>query len=186
MFHEKKYFRELLKSIRGHLSQEVVRKRLGVTYNVIYQWESGRVEPSWEQFVYYCTACKKDVGRALRESFRIDIEENEVNRLLTYILETYGSQQTLQHLGISKYTMSRLRRNQQVIRCDLLFGLMFFSGAPLFEFIEKLIGTERSQLLVPYLKYQRLKNFLATHDTLPNLCLHISQQLVAKKLDEKK
>lgn len=186
MFHEKKYFRELLQSIRGHLSQEVVRKRLGSNYNVLYQWESGRVEPSWDQFVEYCKACKKDVGRALRESFHIDIEEHESHRLLIYILETYPSTQAIQQLGLSKYSISRLRRNQQVVRCDTLFGLMFYSGAPVFEFIEKLIGVERSQLLIPYLKYQRLKMFLSTHEILPNLCMYISQQTVAKYTEANK
>ncbi len=50
----KKLTKELLKSLRGKLSQQDINQSFEFSFNQAYRWEAGITKISWDEFVDYC------------------------------------------------------------------------------------------------------------------------------------
>ena len=76
----------VVREIRGELSQGQINLRFGYTFNQVSKWETGKAHISWENFVKFCTICKKDMTHALQVSFDYSGEPQDHKALVQHIL----------------------------------------------------------------------------------------------------
>lgn len=61
--------RELVRAVRGKLSQAQLNRKLGYETNQLYRWEAGKRSISWVNFEKLTRACKVDLRKVLKREF---------------------------------------------------------------------------------------------------------------------
>lgn len=60
---------EILKSLRGDLSQRDLSSRLGFSFNQVGKWESGVTQIKWEDFIHVCEILQLPIEQHFRKLF---------------------------------------------------------------------------------------------------------------------
>ena len=58
---------QLLKAVRGPISQADISQKLGFSFNQVYRWEKGITKITWCQFAKLAKACNIDIDHALKQ-----------------------------------------------------------------------------------------------------------------------
>lgn len=133
---------ELVRAVRGRRSQAKINKKLGYSFNQIYNWESAHVQPSWIDFVRLCAVCGVDLKAVLSNLFSFQGDAAQCAELLRAIAPAYE----IKRIAAScKTSVSRVRRWTAGDSVPKLANILQLIDAVflLERFIELLVGPDR-------------------------------------------
>ncbi len=181
---------ELLKALRGRSSQGQINQRMGYSYSQVYRWEAGRKMLAYEEFVDFCTACRKDdaLQNALRHGFGFRGDAKDTRLLLATLCGDRPLKEVLAGLRCSRFQYSRWASGKTKVPLEtILAGGLFFRRSLLY-FLELLVDTEKLPSISQAVSRRQriLKTFFDRPYTVAILkSLESSHYLRAERHDEK-
>src|SRR5210317_1938034 len=76
---------EIIRSLRGDLSQEQLNRKLGFKTNQVYRWEKGHAKVDWEDFILLSQKLKLDLDLLLRSYFRFNGSARDIKVLFEHL-----------------------------------------------------------------------------------------------------
>jgi transcriptional regulator with XRE-family HTH domain len=132
--------KELLLHLRGQLAQSQVNKKLGVSFNKTYRWESGTSHLMWPDFVDLCEVLKIPLDKYLADAFSFREPGKNTAALVQHFTGETTLKDTAQSLKISRYTLSRWLKDTSAPTIEQMFELMDFASPEFLKFLELLTG----------------------------------------------
>ncbi len=140
--------RELIRQLRGKLSQAALSKRLGYSANVVHRWESGRAWPTAAAFLRLCEARRIDLRAALEQFFRYEpswltaptVAHREF--AAAFLTELRGKTPLIELAsasGVNRYTLARWHRGNAEPRLPDFLRLVETSSRRALDFVATLV-----------------------------------------------
>lgn len=134
--------KELLLHLRGQLAQSQVNKKLGVTFNKIYRWESGTSHVMWPDFVDLCRVLKIPLDQYLQDSFSFKQPGKNTAGLVQHFAGYSTQKDIAEKIEISRYTLSRWLKGVSAPTLEQMFALMDYATPDFLRFLEFLTDGE--------------------------------------------
>ena len=128
--------KELLVHLRGKIPQEQVNKKLGLTFNKVYRWESGTDHLMWPDFVKLGKVFKINIEGIVKEVFTFHDDPKKSHLLVKHFAGTTTQVELAKILGISRYTLSRWLKGTSHPQLEQMFALMDFVSPEFLRFLE--------------------------------------------------
>jgi transcriptional regulator with XRE-family HTH domain len=128
--------RELLIHLRGQLAQSQVNKKLGLTFNKMYRWESGTSHIMWPDFVDFCDALKIPLKKFVKEAYSFSENLKLSPALVKHFVGQSTQKEISETLEISRYTLSRWLKGTSDPTLDQMFALMDYASPDFLRFLE--------------------------------------------------
>jgi transcriptional regulator with XRE-family HTH domain len=143
---------ELVRELRGPLSQAELSEKLGYTTNVLYTWEAGRRAPTASDFFRLVEAAGQDVPSALVRFFvapppwlrecRMTGPE-DVMQLLAELTSGFSVSGLAETIDASRTTVSRWNQGQSEPRLPDLLRVVEATTGRLLDFVGVFVDPER-------------------------------------------
>jgi transcriptional regulator with XRE-family HTH domain len=128
--------RELLIHLRGQLAQSQVNKKMGVTFNKMYRWESGTSHVMWPDFVDFCEALKIPLKKFVKEAFSFSENLKISSTLVKHFVGQSTQKEISETLEISRYTLARWLKGTSDPTLEQVFALMDYASPDFLRFLE--------------------------------------------------
>lgn len=138
---------ELVRELRGKLTQAALSKRLGYSANVVHRWESGRAWPTAAAFLRLCEARHINLHAALEEFLRHRppwlVSGTALRELVAAFLTELRGKTPLLELasasGINRYTVARWHRGTAQPRLPDFLRAIEASSRRALDFVATLV-----------------------------------------------
>jgi len=146
---------DLLKALRGRLSQSHFSKKLGFHSNKIHRWETGQTVLSWSDFCDLCHALKLPLVEACRISFCYDGPVTDTKALLALLLGERKLSELAEQMKVSRSLISRWRSGKVEPSFIQMIQIIHMGFSSLPEFIARLMPIEKAPSLLAELARER-------------------------------
>ncbi len=156
--------RELLKAVRGRMSQTQLSQRLGFPFNQVYRWESGSTRISWREFVRLAELRKTDVGRPLRsrQGYAGSVEDSAA--LVAHLIGNLPIRAVAARTGFSPYVIRSWKSKRTKLPLSAILVLLHETTHTLPEFVSALVPSEAVPSVSALAKLrEEQRRFLADH-----------------------
>lgn len=116
---------EIIASLRGDKSQAWVNQKLGANSNIIYRWEKGHSNTSWDDFLVLLKIFKVDISTLLHSYFRYSGDVGNTTEMLTHILSDRSLKDLEQSSGLSASKVRRLKNGETALNLADFLNLIF-------------------------------------------------------------
>lgn len=140
--------RELVRSVRGALSQDQLSRRLGFSFNQVYQWEAGRTRISWADFARLARARKADLAPPLRDRLGYVGDLGDGAALARHLIGDLSAPEAARRIGVSAYVI----RSWRTGRTQVLLGSILALLQRLQNFLPEFVGAIADVALIPSLR----------------------------------
>ncbi|TNF00954.1 MAG: XRE family transcriptional regulator [Deltaproteobacteria bacterium] len=118
---------QIVRELRGDLSQEQLNRKLGFKSNQVYRWEKGHAKVDWDDFILLSKKLKLDLNLLLRSYFRFNGSAEDIPSLFDHLFAGQSLSRISKRVGISEGKLRRLSNGQTSITLDdflkVIFGL---------------------------------------------------------------
>lgn len=133
---------EVIRAIRGPLSQGQVLVKLGIAHNVVAKWENGHTRIRWGQFIDLALACGRPLKAATNEAYKYNHIPRDARKFLINLFGLHLDSSQLpssSELGAYKIKNIFLGKNDPFL--DEVFILLKRTGNLIF-WLGKIISRE--------------------------------------------
>ena len=75
---------QIVRHLRGDITQRQLSANLGFTFNQVGKWESGATQIKWDDFLYLCKILEVPIEKYFRNTFwMIDTEFNALSTIIS-------------------------------------------------------------------------------------------------------
>jgi hypothetical protein len=136
---------ELLRALRGRRSQAQLSRQLGYASNVVFDWESGRRQPTAAKAFALARRTGVDVGRALQEFLREPVIRDKLDtargvaQLMSDVRGTRRIVELATDLGCSRFAVSRWLYGSTEPKLPEFLAYMEHTTLRLLDFVATLV-----------------------------------------------
>lgn len=130
---------DLLKTIRGHHSQNWMTKRLNAKGNLYFRYETGITAIPWIQFVTICEILKLDLNSTLRNILGYTKDLCDERSLWQHLTLMQNESILHKKLGITASHYKRISLGKSHLDLIMVLKTIDFSFKCLFNFLEQLV-----------------------------------------------
>lgn len=135
--------KDLVLQIRGHRSQESLRKKFNATYNICSKWERGKKQVSWTEFVLLCKLCKVDLQKVMFSFFGIR-KLSDSSKLVEHFVGNRSAKEFAGLAQVSPASLGRWLRKQSEPNLSNILQMIDLSG-DLIGFISNLVDAAKME-----------------------------------------
>jgi transcriptional regulator with XRE-family HTH domain len=146
---------QVLKAIRGKVSQNTLSEKLGFDFNQFYKWETERKVIYLKDFISICNCLLLDLMTAINRNLFLDIRKLNSHEIGYTILKIHSAKELLSSIKVSASTLSRWTSGDGDIRLSLFFEIidLKFPGK-LLPFLGGIVQLENIPLFADKVKDQ--------------------------------
>lgn len=150
--------KELLKAVRGNLSQSYLSRKLGYSSKQIHRLEAGERTIGWDVFARACEVCQKDLRNALRGRTLDSFDPNDSVMVMNSILGAVKLSKLERDTKISRFSLMRWKTGKASPPLSAVLQLIDYCQFNLFEFLNTLVDPSMlPSIKEAYLLRQRQK-----------------------------
>jgi transcriptional regulator with XRE-family HTH domain len=155
---------ELVRALRGRISQERLSARLGFRSNQLHRWEAGTGSLDWIQFTRLCEACKRNLPKTVHYVLGFGGNLKDAPGLIRHLAGTEKVSEIARKTGFSRFVVSKWLSGKSIPPLDVILEMMESLQFILVEFVGDLVPIES----VPSLRevasqLQKQKDLFYTH-----------------------
>lgn len=98
---------QILKGLRGRMSQTGLSRALGFDFNQVHRWEKGAPQISWTDYLKFAEKCGIRVSEELRREFSYQGSAWDLPCFLRYIMGRRDISSAANEAGLSRFSLSR-------------------------------------------------------------------------------
>lgn len=134
--------RELLRSVRGGLSQSALSRKLGYRGKQIHRLEAGERTVTWDIFAKACAVCGRDLRRSLRGRILAAEDPLDSAAVVTSIIGAVRLSMLAKDTGLSRFSLIRWREGRATPPLAVILQLIDYCQFNLFEFLGSLVDPD--------------------------------------------
>ena len=155
---------EIVKAVRGKRSQAFVNKRLGLSFNQVAKWETGRKRILWTDFIAICQICHCDLTKPLSEVLKFNGDISDFGSLVHRLVGNARMSEVSMHCGSSRFTIGRWYGGKICPDLCAILSLIDSFQSLLSEFVAALVPIEKVPcLLQEYRRREKQKRLIYTY-----------------------
>lgn len=139
---------EVLKAIRGGITQAQLSRDLGLAQNQVYLWESGRVGLYWDDFVLLCQTCQIPLAQVLYDFLEIPFEVNSGHEVAKAIVGMNKIEELAEQIDRSKHVIYRWISGLSKPKLSDILLLLYKCTNFLIEFLAALVDYRELPLVM--------------------------------------
>lgn len=102
---------EIVRALRGALSQREFSKKLKFSFNQVGKWESQATAVRWSDFIFICKQTGIDIEKHLRNSFFWNLEDDfSAPQFLRTLLSFFGTIQRVDDVPVLKKNAANIKK----------------------------------------------------------------------------
>ncbi len=131
---------EILRGVRGSLSQQRLSTKMGFAFNKVYRWECGRLNIKWKDFVRFCECSEIDLHFYVKMFFGVDTIDLNPKTVVMALKGLRDVAELAKQIGRQQRVLQRwINGSSEPYLRDVLKLIYVTSGA-LLEFSAQLAG----------------------------------------------
>lgn len=156
--------KDVIRSLRGSLSQNVLNHKLQHEVNIVSRWETGQRKVGFEEFIQLCLCLNYPIEDAFLYFYKFKGSTSRQRiKIMMNLLHGFSSKELAISLGVSVPTVNRWRRGEKFPDLAQVFMLMNQRGH-LADFIKYLIPLQNIPRLEEiYLNNGKAKVLFSKH-----------------------
>lgn len=145
---------QLLKTLRGTLSQENFARKLSLQSDQIIRWENSHAKISWEDFTLVCKRFDAGLAQALKTVLLYKSNDWTSTKILKHVWRDLSYPEIQEKTGFSKARISRLLNGKGKISLVDVFHIIESGSLPLDTFVSRILkGRDLPDVLLKNQKY---------------------------------
>lgn len=172
----KKVGSELFRELRGELSQGQLNRKLGTSYNKAARWETGSLQPTWDDLKSVCHILGKDLDQAIQPWLEIKETGSDAHNIVRLLIGRSTIESISLFLECSESSCRRWLNKKTRVKLSTVLALFDFKGK-LAHFIASLVDIKNINTLYSiYKKQARARSFFAEYPDSSLLLMTLSTE----------
>lgn len=141
------FCQDIVREIRGERSQESVNSALGLNFNQMHRWESGRKRILWSEFVEFCRICDISLVNALQETVQYSRQVDQGHILFSHLVPSLELEAFTSRYQVGAQVARRWRGGESNLTLEGALQAIEFRMHSVLPFLGKILDISRVPIL---------------------------------------